>query len=64
MRIYRSKKLAIKPVVAEILAHPKLYANLDRPAMVKPPLVYLAGALRTTGVEPSATDSGPSSLNR
>jgi uncharacterized protein (DUF1800 family) len=49
VRIYRSKKFAIKPVVAEILAHPKLYANLDRPDMVKSPLVFLAGTLRTTG---------------
>ena len=49
VRIYRSKKLAIKPVVAEILAHPKLYSNLDRPDMVKSPLVFLAGTLRTTG---------------
>ncbi len=50
VRIYRSKKLAIKPVVAEILAHPKLYANLDRPDMVKSPLVFLAGTLRTNGL--------------
>jgi uncharacterized protein (DUF1800 family) len=49
VRIYRSKKFAVKPVVAEILAHPKLYANLDRPDMVKSPLVFLAGTLRTTG---------------
>ena len=49
VRVYRSRKLAIKPVLAEILAHPKLYANLDRPDMVKSPLVFLAGALRTTG---------------
>jgi len=50
VRIYRSKKLAIKPVVAEILAHPKLYENLDRPDMVKSPLVFLAGTLRTNGI--------------
>jgi uncharacterized protein (DUF1800 family) len=49
VRIYRTRKLAIKPVVAEILKHPALYANLDRPDMVKSPLVYLAGTLRTTG---------------
>ena len=50
VRIYRSKKLAIKPVVAEILAHPALYANLERPDMVKSPLVFLAGTLRTNGI--------------
>jgi Protein of unknown function (DUF1800) len=49
VRIYKSKKFAIKPVVAEILKHPALYANLDRPDMVKAPLVFLAGTLRTIG---------------
>ena len=49
VRIYRSRKLTVKPVVAEILRHPALYANLDRPDMVKSPLVFLAGTLRTTG---------------
>ncbi len=32
-----------------ILAHPKLYADLDRPDMVKAPVVFLAGALRSSG---------------
>ncbi len=50
VRIYRRKNLAVKPVVAEILRHPKLYANLDRPDMVKSPVVFLAGALRTNGL--------------
>jgi uncharacterized protein (DUF1800 family) len=39
----------VKPVVAKILAHPALYANLDSPDMVKAPAVYLAGALRSLG---------------
>ncbi|HEU0023418.1 MAG TPA: DUF1800 domain-containing protein [Thermoleophilaceae bacterium] len=39
----------IKPVVAAILAHPALYRKLDAPGMVKSPVVYLAGALRSTG---------------
>jgi hypothetical protein len=47
VKVYKSKRLAIKPVVGAILAHPKLYANLDRPDMVKSPVVFLAGALRT-----------------
>ncbi len=47
-----SKQLRVEPVVAAILAHPALYANLDRPDMVKSPVVFLAGALRSlnTGV--------------
>ena len=49
VRTYRSQRLAIKPVVAEILGHPALYENLDRPDMVKSPVVFVAGTLRTTG---------------
>ena len=48
-RVYRSSRLQIKPVVAEILAHPALYADLDAPDMVKSPLVLVAGHLRTGG---------------
>ena len=39
----------IKPVVAKILAHPALYANLDAPDMVKAPVVFVAGHLRALG---------------
>ncbi len=48
VRVYR-KDLRIAPVVATILAHPALYANLDDPDMVKAPVVAVAGALRATG---------------
>jgi uncharacterized protein (DUF1800 family) len=47
--IYRSSGLRIKPVVRAILAHPALYRRLEQPDLVKWPVVYLAGALRTTG---------------
>jgi uncharacterized protein (DUF1800 family) len=46
---YRRSGHKIKPVVEKILRHPALYADLDRPDMVKSPIVFLAGALRTTG---------------
>jgi uncharacterized protein (DUF1800 family) len=46
---YRHSKMRIKPVVEAILRHPKLYADLDRPDMVKAPVVFLAGALKTAG---------------
>ena len=36
-------------MVADILAHPALYRNLDRPSMVKSPVVFVAGALRSAG---------------
>ena len=47
--IYRRSGHRTRPVVAAILAHPALYRQLDAPAMVKSPVVFLAGALRSTG---------------
>lgn len=47
---YRASRLRIRPVVAEILAHPALYADLDRPDMVKAPAVFVAGTLRAAGM--------------
>jgi uncharacterized protein (DUF1800 family) len=46
VRAYKDKH-RIKPVVAQILEHPALYRNLDAPDMVKAPVVYAAGALRS-----------------
>jgi Protein of unknown function (DUF1800) len=48
--IYKRSRLKVKPVVAAILAHPALYRNLEAPDMIKSPLVYVAGTLRTTGL--------------
>ena len=50
VKTYTRGKLRIEPVVGAILAHPALYARLDRPDMVKSPVVFLAGALRSLGV--------------
>ena len=49
VRAYRRSRLRVKPVVAAILRHPALYADLDRPDMVKCPAVFVAGNLRTIG---------------
>ena len=46
---YRASGLRIKPLVRAILEHPQLYKSLDAPDLVKCPVVYVAGALRTTG---------------
>jgi hypothetical protein len=46
---YRRSGLRIKPVVRQILEHPALYARLHQPDMVKAPVVFVAGALRTSG---------------
>jgi uncharacterized protein (DUF1800 family) len=48
-RVYRRSGHRIKPVVGAILAHPALYRQLDEPTMVKSPVVFVAGTLRTTG---------------
>lgn len=46
--VYTGSGHRLKPVVAEILDHPKLYANLGSPTMVKAPVVAIAGMLRAT----------------
>jgi uncharacterized protein (DUF1800 family) len=46
--VYTGSGHRLKPVVAEILDHPKLYANLSSPTMVKAPVVAIAGMLRAT----------------
>jgi uncharacterized protein (DUF1800 family) len=46
---YRRSGHRIKPVLADILAHPALYRRLDHPNMVKSPVVFVAGALRSAG---------------
>jgi uncharacterized protein (DUF1800 family) len=48
-RVYRGSGHRIRPVVGAILAHPLLYRHLDEPTMVKSPVVFVAGTLRTTG---------------
>ena len=49
VRVYRQSGHRIAPVAERILRHPALYARLDAPDMVKCPLVYVAGTLRTAG---------------
>jgi uncharacterized protein (DUF1800 family) len=39
----------LRPVLRVILRSAAFYANLDAPDLVKPPVVYLAGAMRATG---------------
>jgi Protein of unknown function (DUF1800) len=41
--LYKRQRYAIKPLLEAILKHPLLY---EGPAMVKPPIVYIAGMLR------------------
>jgi uncharacterized protein (DUF1800 family) len=45
-RLYVRKRYAVRPVVEAILRHPVFYKG---PAMVKPPVIYMAGLLRAKG---------------
>ena len=45
-RLYLSSRYAVRPVLEAILQHPQLY---EGPRMVKPPVVYTAGLLRSLG---------------
>ena len=49
VRAYRRSGTQLRPVLGIILSHPALYAGLGEPDQVKPPVVFLAGMLRTTG---------------
>jgi uncharacterized protein (DUF1800 family) len=46
---YGSSGLQLKPLVQQILTHPALFASLDEPHMIKPPVVYVVGAMRALG---------------
>lgn len=56
VRTYRKSGLKIKPLVGAILVHPALYRDLDRPDMIKSPVVFVAGALRMLGRGVDKTD--------
>src|SRR4051812_27583894 len=49
-RVYVASRRHVKPVVAEILDHPLLYADLHQPTLVKAPAVAIAGMLRATRI--------------
>jgi len=43
---YKVSGHLLKPVLGVILRHPAFYADLDAPALVKPPIVFVASGLR------------------
>jgi uncharacterized protein (DUF1800 family) len=47
---YTGSGLQIKPVLEKILTHPALFASIDEPDMIKPPVVYAIGAMRAMGL--------------
>jgi len=54
---YLRQGMRIRPVVRKILLHPLLFESPDEPNMIKPPVVYVAGAMRALGL--GVTSSTP-----
>lgn len=60
---YNGSGRQIKPVLRKILMHPQMFDSLGEPTMIKPPIVYVVGALRATGV-PMTNRSAYDDLSR
>ena len=58
VRAYVGSKTNVVPVLRIILNHPTLYADLDSPDQVKPPVVYAAGMMRRSGAHITKVDWG------
>ena len=43
---YRASGFKLKPLIRSILANPLIFESLDEPNLIKPPMVYIVGALR------------------
>ena len=43
---YRASGYQLKPLIRAILAHPLIFESIDEPNLIKPPMVYIVGALR------------------
>jgi uncharacterized protein (DUF1800 family) len=48
--IYTSSGMQLRPLMQAILTQPQLFESLGEPNMVKPPVVYVVGALRAMGL--------------
>ena len=46
---YSSSGLQLKPLLQKILTHPALFASIEEPNMLKPPVVYAVGVMRALG---------------
>jgi uncharacterized protein (DUF1800 family) len=54
---YKNGGFQLKPVLRKILTHPQLFASPSEPNLIKPPVVYVVGVMRTLGL--TITDSRP-----
>lgn len=50
VRAYRRGGMRIAPLLREIFTHPLFYADLEKPGLVRSPVVFLVTTLRATGV--------------
>jgi len=50
VKAYKRSRRELRPVLDIILRHPRMYARLNDPDLVKPPVVYVAGMLRALHV--------------
>jgi uncharacterized protein (DUF1800 family) len=48
--LYTSSGMKLRPLMEAILLQPQLFESLDEPNMVKPPIVYVVGAMRAMGL--------------
>lgn len=49
--LYVKSGWKLKPLMQAILTRPELFASLEEPNMVKPPVVYVVGAMRAMGLQ-------------
>ncbi len=54
---YTASGRKLKPLVRSILTNPQLFESIDEPNMIKPPVVFVGGALRSLGL--GVTSAGP-----
>jgi uncharacterized protein (DUF1800 family) len=53
--LYTKGGTQLKPVLRAILTHPSLFESLNEPDMIKPPVVYVVGAMRAMGLQVTDT---------
>jgi uncharacterized protein (DUF1800 family) len=56
--LYTANGLQLRPVLERILNDPRLFDSIAEPNLVKPPVVYVVGAMRALGA--GVTDRAPS----
>jgi uncharacterized protein (DUF1800 family) len=54
---YNASGRKLKPLLRSILTQPQLFDSIDEPNMIKPPVVFVSGTLRTLGL--GVSSGGP-----